>query len=73
MNTDFLVAMPSTLSGVARLSDFWGFYDGYNVSPTEHEADARAIFADWRMTAQDLFMALEQEQRMLDGQKTTPR
>ena len=69
MNTDFLIAMPSGLSGAARLTDWWGFYDGYNISPGEHEADARAIFADWRMTAQDLFMVLEQGQQIRDGQK----
>ena len=67
MNTDFPVAMPSTLSGVARLADLWGFYDGYNLTPTGHEANARATFADWRITAQDLFMALEQERQALDG------
>ena len=52
--TDFLFARPSFLSGVGRLFDLWGKYDGYNNSASTNEADMRALYSDWRITGQDL-------------------
>ena len=54
IQSDFLVASPSFISGVGRLLDWYGVYDFYNVSPTPREADAKAMFADWRIVGQDI-------------------
>lgn len=65
----FLFATPSTLSGVARMLDFWGLYDTYNMSKTPPEADAKALYADWRTVGDNLWesykyiVALEEEER----------
>jgi hypothetical protein len=58
VKSDFLFAEPSLLSGSARLFDFYGLYDEYNVSPTEAQADAIATFSDWMVTGKDLEQAL---------------
>ena len=44
MRTDYLFAMPSFLTGVARLLDLSGRFDVYNDSSDEAIADARAIY-----------------------------
>ena len=49
MRSDFLVAMPSWLSGTARVLDLAGQFDEYNDSHSIEAADAKAIFCDWRM------------------------
>jgi len=54
IRSNFLFAMPSWLSGVARLVDLWGVFDWYNMSRTPQEADARAMYADWAIVGQDL-------------------
>ena len=59
VSTDFLVARPSFLSGVARLLDLWGGFDGYNVSRDGRSADEMALNADWRVIGQDLEIAIE--------------
>lgn len=56
--TDFLFARPSFLAGVARLLDLDAQIDVYNQSPTTSEADARAIYSDWRMVGEDLHTAI---------------
>jgi hypothetical protein len=43
-----LFASPRPLFGVARIIDFGGSFDEYNVSATEQEADAKAIVSDWQ-------------------------
>jgi hypothetical protein len=58
--TDYLYARPSFLSGVARLFDFFGLFTRYNFSRTEEEADAKALYADWRAVGSDLAQALRQ-------------
>lgn len=60
VRSDFLVAQPSLLSGTARLFDFYGQFDEYNVSTTEAQADAMAALADWIATGNDLREALAQ-------------
>ena len=57
--TDFLVGRPSYLEGAARLFDFGGSLDTYNVSRTPQEADARALRSDFAMIGKDLRNALE--------------
>ena len=47
VNTDFLVASPSFVSGCARLLDWGAQYDSYNFSQSVEEADAKAVFSDW--------------------------
>lgn len=54
LKTDFLVAAPSFLSGASRLLDWYGLYDTYNASRCTQEADAKAVFSDWRIVGQDI-------------------
>ena len=58
MGSDFLFAMPSLLSGVARTLDLGSTFDSYNASKTPEEADRRALVADWKSTGQDLDRAM---------------
>jgi hypothetical protein len=58
MGSDFLFAMPSLLSGLARTIDLGSTFDSYNVSRTPEEADRRALVADWKSTGQDLEKAM---------------
>jgi hypothetical protein len=60
VKTDFLVAQPSLASGMARLFDFYGLYDSYNLCPSTQEADALAIFSDWLLTGQDIQRGIDQ-------------
>ena len=59
MDTAFLFATPSLWSGMARMLDIYGQFDGYNTSETEEEADAKALYSDFRMIGQDLKNAME--------------
>lgn len=59
VQSDFLFAQPSLVSGVARVFDLWGQYDDYNRSETTHEADAKAIAADWLIVGQDMSDAIQ--------------
>ena len=52
--TDFLVARPSALSGLARIFDFGAAFDAYNVSENEADADAKAMYADWAAVGDSL-------------------
>ena len=54
IKSDFLVATPSLASGAGRLLDLCGQFDAYNISRDEQEADAKAMFADWRIVGEDL-------------------
>jgi len=63
LETGFLFASPSFFSGIARLFDLFGQFDAYNASPTSEEADARAIYSDWRIAGQDLRNAFYQFDR----------
>jgi hypothetical protein len=56
----FLFAGPSAVSGAARMLDFWGLYDAYNVSRNGAEADAKALYCDWRTVGEYLMEAYEQ-------------
>ena len=57
MHPDFLVAMPSWLSGAARSLDVAGLFDEYNDSRTVEAADAKALFCDWRLIGEAVFDA----------------
>jgi len=54
VKSDFLVSSPSFASGAARLFDWYGVYDSYNRSRNGQEADAKAMFSDWRLVGQDI-------------------
>jgi hypothetical protein len=58
MRSDFLFARPSFLDGFARTADLGGSLNTYNQSRTPGEADARAIWHDWRAVGYDLVTAL---------------
>jgi hypothetical protein len=58
VKSNFLSADPSFVSGAARLFDWWGTYDAYNVSRDGQEADAKAMFSDWRIVGQDVADAM---------------
>ncbi len=54
MRTTFLFVIPTFFSGFARLIDMGGVYDLYTQSRNGDEADARALYSDFRMVGQDL-------------------
>lgn len=54
-----LCAQPSWLSGAARTLDLFGVFDSYTVSSTPEEADARALWGDWRTVGDDIVAASE--------------
>jgi hypothetical protein len=70
MRSDFLFAMPSWLTGVARTLDLAGQFDEYNDSGTEGLADAKALFCDWRAIGDALRDAMKAF--VLEPQKPTP-
>ncbi len=47
------------MSGAARLLDFWGYFDAYNNSRNGAEADAKALYCDWRTVGEHLMEAKE--------------
>lgn len=58
MRPDFLFSNPSWLSGASRSLDLGGQFDEYNESATGDEADAKALFVDWRAVGQSLLDAV---------------
>jgi hypothetical protein len=58
IQSDFLIAAPSFASGAGRLLDWYGLYDLYNVSRNGQQADAKAMFADWRLVGEDINSAI---------------
>lgn len=52
--TTFLFAIPTIASGLARLVDFGGTFDSYNVSETPAEADQSALARDWQAVGVDM-------------------
>ena len=56
--TDFLYSRPSFLEGVARVADFFGALQEYNVSSSPEAADLRAMRADWLAVGDDLRKAI---------------
>lgn len=69
LQTDFLFGRPSFLSGVARVLDLLGVFDSYNQSRSPEEADACAMYSDWRIVGQDIMDAAERfdsEEKLAD-------
>jgi hypothetical protein len=54
ISSDFLIARPSAVSGLARFLDFAGAFDAYNASRSTDEADVRAMYADWLMVGDSI-------------------
>ncbi len=54
MQTDFLFAKPSFLSGFASVIDIGGTLVEYNNSTNEIEADFRALTSDWAIIGEDI-------------------
>lgn len=50
----FLFARPSFISGAARLFDFAGTLNAYNISATGELADVRAFQEDWKAIGDDM-------------------
>jgi hypothetical protein len=55
--SDFLYARPRAIFGVARFLDFASLFDEYNGSPSEAEADAKAMWMDWASVGDDIEQA----------------
>jgi hypothetical protein len=70
VQSDFLFAQPSFLSGAGRLIDLWGQFDDYNRSDAPAEADAKAIAADWFVVGQDIRDAVEQRHSEIETEVT---
>lgn len=68
MHTDFLFAIPSFWSGVARSIDLFGLFTEYNESPHGAMADARALSSDWYIVGEDLVGAMT----TIDHEQETP-
>jgi len=58
--TDFLFPQPSALMGAARSLDLWAQIDSYNEVATPAEADALALYSDWRAVGEDLQGAIRE-------------
>ena len=66
VESDFLFARPSFLSGAAGVLDMWGQLPAYNESENPAQADANAIHSDWCVIGQDIYDAAGQ--LSLDGE-----
>jgi hypothetical protein len=67
ISSDFLIARPSAVSGVARFFDFAGAFDAYNESRSIDEADAHAMYADWAVVGDSILSALSAACRLKAG------
>jgi hypothetical protein len=55
----FLFARPGFIGGAARLFDFAGTLNTYNISASGDLADVRAFQEDWKAIGDDMRAALE--------------
>lgn len=60
IDTDYLVASPSFLSGVGSIFNLSGGYYCYNEHLSGKEADAAALRRDWLKVAGDFKAAIKQ-------------
>ena len=58
LSTWFLVPRPNFFMGFGSVLGLFGGLFQYNVSKAPPDADAHAIYADWRIVGQDLRDAL---------------
>lgn len=59
--TLFIAARPSFLSGLARALDAGATFNQYSTSRTAREADARAMYMDLKILADDFRQAADRE------------
>ena len=59
-DTFFLFSKPSFFEGLARTLDIGNTLNEYNESVTAEQADAIAIYNDWRVVGKDIIIAIEQ-------------
>ena len=59
-NSDFLVAKPSFLTGMARSIDLFGQLTDYNYSETQEKADIRALMQDAHVISKDMRTAMRE-------------
>lgn len=52
-----LFAKPSFFEGVARIADFDGILNSYNISREPEETDCFALSSDWGYVGQDIYNA----------------
>ena len=57
--SDFLFARPSFLGGMARAVDMHATLQEYNKSATPEEADAWALFSDFKAVGMDIRRATQ--------------
>lgn len=57
-NTDFLFSTSNYLSGAATAFNLFGNFYEYNFSPTDNEADHKAISNDFDIIGNDLLRAI---------------
>ena len=62
-DTKFLYAEPSFIEGIARIFDFTGTLNVYNISPTGEIADELAMCMDWVQTSDDIRSAFDRYRR----------
>jgi hypothetical protein len=67
----FLFAQPTLLSGAARSLDLWGQFDAYNVSRSARQADARAMYNDWRAVGQMIADTLHVEKQQAERERAS--
>ena len=63
----FLFGRPSPIEGAARILDFAGALNQYNTTASGHEADHRALHADWRAVGNDIGEAIRGQSRSAQG------
>jgi hypothetical protein len=68
----YFFAMPSVLSGAARVLDFMGVFDYYTVGRTPAETDALAIYSDWRSVGDDFATVIGSDPEMYDVEQEEP-
>ena len=55
--TFYMFAKPSLISGAARVLDLFAMFDDFNISEDPDQADAIAIYLDFRSFGLDLMAA----------------
>lgn len=63
-NSDFLFARPSFTEGMARTLDLYGIMHEYNKSKTSKEADAWALYKDFKAVGIDLTEAMQKFEQL---------
>jgi len=57
--------LPSFLTGVARLFDFWGLFTAHDFDRNGKVTDSQALSSDWRAVGHDIHKAVRSYAREL--------